>query len=239
MSVPSSSSNRSASDEDVELQQVEGTKRIRMAMRTCGWEPAAITIQWQPQQRKIVVTVVDNDGTYLSAPEGDGPDGAVEAGLTEDDEEIADGYDADSESEELQPAQEDYATRLSSPLSSSPSESGIDLAVLARAINVALEGLEPIASSYVIEVTTPGIASNNRSDQPLIGDVMFQAYRGFGVTAVYDPPDNKKKKPQRIEGKLVERNEQHTIVNVKGRMRKLLNEHVVEVCLPPAKKEKK
>jgi hypothetical protein len=44
---------------------------------------------------------------------------------------------------------------------------------------------------------------------------------------------------QTIEGRLVERNEEYTILNLKGRMKKLPNEQVRSVKLPKAKKEPK
>ena len=66
--------------------------------------------------------------------------------------------------------------------------------------------------------------------------IMFESYRGFSVfVEVIDP---KKDKVQIMEGKLVERNEKQTIVNVKGRVRKLKNELVLSVKLPKAKREK-
>jgi len=110
---------------------------------------------------------------------------------------------------------------------------GIDVASLARAINAALDdggiGLL-IAQLHEIEVTTPGT-----SDE-LQGPVMFEAYRGFDV--ICQQKDRKTNKIKQIEGRLVERNDQYTIINIKGRMKKMENETVLSVKLPKAKKEK-
>ena len=109
---------------------------------------------------------------------------------------------------------------------------GVDIIVLSRAINAALDdggvGLA-IAESHEIEVTTPGA-----SDE--LSGIMFESYKGFDVIAQHQDP--KKKTVQTIEGKLVERNVEFTILNIKGRMKKLKNQDVISVKLPKAKKEK-
>ena len=109
----------------------------------------------------------------------------------------------------------------------------VDVTTIARAINAALDCHDvgqAIATEYSIEVTTPGA-----SDE-LEGDRMFSAYQGFDVICVYDDP--KKKKQRTVEGRLVERNEQHLILNIKGRISKLNRENVLSVKLPKAKREK-
>ena len=90
-------------------------------------------------------------------------------------------------------------------------------------------GLE-IAENYEIEVTTPGA-----SDE-LYG-IMFESYKGFDVICRYEDP-KAKKGAKEIQGRLVERNDQVTIINMKGRMKKIKNDLVVFVKLPKAKKEK-
>ena len=117
--------------------------------------------------------------------------------------------------------------------SSSLQEGAVDVTKLARAINNAFNddgiGLQ-IAETHEIEVTTPG-ASNL-----IEGDVMFEAYKGFEVFCDFQDP--KTKKIKKIEGRLVERNDEHTIINIKGRMKKIKNDMVLSVALPKAKKEK-
>ena len=110
---------------------------------------------------------------------------------------------------------------------------GVDVAALAKAINGALDdngvGLA-IAEVHEIEVTTPGASDD------LTGDVMFESYKGFDV--ICEQEDLKTKKIKKIEGKLVERNDEFTIINIKGRMKKMKNDTVLSVKLPKAKKEK-
>jgi ribosome maturation factor RimP len=110
---------------------------------------------------------------------------------------------------------------------------GVDVAALARAINAALDdggvGLA-IAEEHEIEVTTPGA-----SDE-LQGPIMFKAYKGFDVLVTFMDP--KKKVAKTIEGKLHDRTSEFTIINIKGRMKKLKNQMLVSVKLPKALKEK-
>jgi ribosome maturation factor RimP len=110
---------------------------------------------------------------------------------------------------------------------------GVDVAQLARAINVALDdsgvGLQ-IATTHEIEVTTPG-ASNELSSR-----IMFQSYQGFEVLTEFQ--DLKTQKVKTVQGRLVERNNEFTIINIKGRIKKFNNDMVISVKLPKAKKEK-
>ena len=61
--------------------------------------------------------------------------------------------------------------------------------------------------------------------------------KGFDVICRYEDP-KAKKGAKEIQGRLVERNDQVTIINMKGRMKKIKNDLVVFVKLPKAKKEK-
>ena len=141
----------------------------------------------------------------------------------------------------------------------------VDVVELARAINTALEE-DPnevgwkIAESYEIEVTTPG------SSEEIIGNVMWNAYQGFDVICQYlDHPKKKKKAVNQvgggggggdgmslssplqqaqervvktIQGRLYGRDDECTTINLKGRLKRIKNEHVVSVKLPKAKREK-
>lgn len=112
--------------------------------------------------------------------------------------------------------------------------SGVDVTALARAINAAFGQDEAagqwIAETHEIEVTTPGA-----SDE-LVGAIMFEAYKGFDV--ICQQQDLKTKNIKKVEGRLVERNDEFTIVNIKGRIKKMKNNTVLSVRLPKAKKEK-
>ena len=111
-------------------------------------------------------------------------------------------------------------------------EPGVDVTKLAKAINSFLDddgvGLA-IAEAHEIEVTTPGA-----SDE--LSGIMFESYKGFEVICQHQDP--KSNKIKQIQGKLVERNKEFTIVNIKGRMKKMKNDTVLSVKLPKAKKEK-
>ena len=109
---------------------------------------------------------------------------------------------------------------------------GVNIVELSRAVRAALEmddiGTE-IGEKFEIEVTTPG------APDELTG-IMWQSYRGFDVIVEYF--DVKKDTIVFLDARLVERNDEHTVVNIKGRMKKLANDIVKAVRLPKAKKEK-
>jgi hypothetical protein len=111
-------------------------------------------------------------------------------------------------------------------------EGAVDVTELARAINAILDddgiGLR-IAEVHEIEVTTPGA-----SDE--LSGVMFESYKGFDVIAQFI--DKKTKNTKTVEGKFVEKGDEFTIINIKGRMKKIKNEDVLSLKLPKAKKEK-
>ena len=202
-----------------------GTEIIENACREAG--ATKFSIDWKPG--RIIVTVEEAE-TYVS------PDDTIEI---EEDE-------ADYEDEEVDFDANEESTDMK----------GVDVTVIARAINNALdadgdhvqndkddEDVPPspypigwrIAETHEIEVTTPG------ASDVLVGDVMFNAYRGFDVIAEVREVNKKtgKEKKKLVEGRLVERNVDVTIINVKGRMSKFKNELVDCVRLPKAKKEKR
>lgn len=109
--------------------------------------------------------------------------------------------------------------------------SGTDVTILARAINAAFDDQdigERIAETHEIEVTTPGASD-------LLEGVMFESYKGFDVIVEFE--DKKKGKLVKLEGRLVEKNGETLVVNLKGRMKKIKNEDLISVRLPKAKKE--
>lgn len=118
---------------------------------------------------------------------------------------------------------------------SSPSN-GVDVTVLARAINGAFDQDEVgllIAETHEIEVTTPG-APEELLD--LLSSPVWESYKGFDVQAQFMDPKTKKLKT--IDGRLHDRTNEFTVLNIKGRMKKLKNESVLSVKLPKAKREK-
>jgi ribosome maturation factor RimP len=114
----------------------------------------------------------------------------------------------------------------------SEDSTGIDITKLAKSINFAFgedEVGNAIAETHEFEVTTPG-ASDELSGK------MFESYKGFEVICRFEDP--KKKKVTEIQGRLHDRNDEITVINIKGRMKKIKNESIEFVKLPKAKKEK-
>ncbi|KAG7336642.1 ribosome maturation factor rimP [Nitzschia inconspicua] len=193
----------------------------KVAKEQFGLTDDQISVEWKPG--RIVVTVRGN--VFLSNDEEIEDDG-----LEDFDEEEVDPLEEDLEFEDDDETEEEEEQEFEQ--TPSASSSGVDVTQLARAINMALDddgvGFQ-IAETHEIEVTTPG-ASNE------LTGIMFQAYKGFEVMTDFQDPKTKKVKT--IEGRLVERNDEFTVLNIKGRMKKIKNDMVLSVKLPKAKKEK-
>ncbi len=230
----------------------------------CGMENADddsdLSIEWKPG--RIVVTVrgdaaflaktieeeeYDDESDFILMDSDEEEDDDFFGDLVDeegadadvvDDDDIIDEIDVNDSEEEDAGVENNEGTddlrETDDGVEEGPARRGeVDLALLARAINAALDddgiGLA-IAESHEIEVTTPG------AQDELTGDVMFQAYRGFEV--ICQQVDPKTQKVKTIEGRLVERNSEFTILNIKGRTKKMRNGTVLSVKLPKAKKEK-
>ncbi|KAG7373251.1 hypothetical protein IV203_033975 [Nitzschia inconspicua] len=194
----------------------------KVAKEQFGMTDDQVSVEWKPG--RIVVTVRGN--VFVSNDEEIDEDELEdfeekEGDFLEDDVE----FEGEDETEEEEEEKEFDRTP-------SASSSGVDVTKFARAINIALDddgvGFQ-IAETHEIEVTTPG-ASNE------LTGIMFQAYKGFEVMTDFQDPKTKKVKT--IEGRLVERNDEFTVLNIKGRMKKIKNDMVLSVKLPKAKKEK-
>jgi hypothetical protein len=196
--------------------QQMGNALIAGAAEACGVQPEQLEIEWKAGKIHVAVHA---SNVFLSDPRDEAADDeSVEA----DDEvntEVALADDNDVES-------------TSTPDEPTSTGQGIDMTVLARAINAALDddgvGLA-IAEVHAIEVSTPGAMDE-------LSGIMFESYKGFDVLVKHMDP--KKKSVKTIEGRLVERNEEFTVLNLKGRFKKLKNAQVVSVKLPKAKREK-
>ena len=222
--------------------QAQGTDIIRKAAVEAGAQPDNVEIDWKGDQ--IIVTIsgelvklgspasleeLDDEeiaeelelDLYVDADELE-ENGADEAGI------FGDVDIGDYEEDELKEAKEEEEEEEDDE----PSITGI-----ARAINRALAELgegsigDIIAQTHSIEVTTPG------SSDVLEGDIMFEAYKGFEVM-VETTETNKKGKKKIKEGLLVEKNDEFTILNQKGRISKIKNEKIECIRLPKAKREK-
>lgn len=210
---------------DDNIWKTSGEKIIMKAIIENGGKLEDVDIQWKPG--RIIVTISGN--SILSADETE-EDDDIEIDEDEIDQRTLQEFDEEFNDE----SEDEIDDKSDNPVS-------VDVVSIAKAINIAFgeEGENSvgynIAVHHSIEVTTPG-----GSDE-LYG-IMFQSYKGFDVIVEAIDPKNKKKdgKPKMIiiEGSLVERNEKQTILNVKGRLKKLKNELVIRVKLPKAKKEK-
>lgn len=208
---------------DEETWKSEGERIIQKAAVEAGASQDQIKIEWKAG--RIVVTV---DGGYAYVKPRDPDDGEENFG---DGGEDFDDINADAESEiEIESEIDDG---LGNNLTDE--DDGANVISIARKINAAFaeEGEDSIgfriAVHHSVDVTTPG-ASNE------LHGIMFESYKGFDV--IVEMIDTKTKKKKIIEGRLVERNEELTILNQKGRLRKLKNYNVQSVKLPKAKREK-
>jgi ribosome maturation factor RimP len=203
-----------------------GESVIRKAGADCGIEnDDDLTIEWKTGL--IIVTV--RAEAYASAPNIDIEEGEASL-ISEEDDAEDDDDDGENEDEDEDDGEDSLEEEQEQP------NSGVDVTKLGKAINSGLDDVDgdgvgfAIAQAHSIEVTTPG------SSEELSGTTMFQAYKGFDV--ICQQMDTKTKKIRHIEGRLVERNDEFTIINIKGRMKKMKNDTVLSVRLPKAKKEK-
>ena len=217
-----------------------GEKIIVQAALQSGATESMIDIQWFPD--RIVVNVnKDGEGVILMGDSLD--DDLDEIDWEEEDD---DGYDEDDFFEEEFDDEDDEGSISDSD--------AVDLTLIARTINELLsqDGEDSlayeIAKLHEIEVTTPEF------DNVLRGKVMFESYKGFDVMVEHWEEPKKKKKPKAqkeeppttvlepklkvTEGKLVGREEDVTLINVKGRVVKIKNDKIEAVRLPKAKREK-
>ena len=218
-------------------EQIEINERIyAVASTICNVQPEQLNVEWKPT--RIVVTLkvdqayidatVEDDDIFLSENNSFvDEDDFVETEEVVDPVIVCDETDDDSLEYDL-----DFATdnNISEEIKAS---NGIDLSLLARSINAALDDGRigsQITERFEIEVTTPGA-----SDE-LTTPIMFAAYRGFDVLVHHQDPKTKKMKT--FEGRLVERTSEFVVLNVKGRMKHLKNSDILSVKLPKAKKEK-
>lgn len=81
---------------------------------------------------------------------------------------------------------------------------------------------------YLLEVSSPGVSSTLQSEAD------FTAFKGFPVTVELSAEWKKK---TRFEGTLMGRDDEHVIINLKGRVTKIPRELVTSVSLPKAQTE--
>ena len=266
--IPASSQS-SSSD-----MQTLGNKLILQAAIQCGATEPMIDIQWKADRIVVAVDVSKDENYEEQIPFDDDDDYALDDELSEDDmieweddenimyEDDGDGDVSDDREEELFD-DEDFNEEDYEEVESS---SQINLPRIARTINELLveDGEDSpkfrIAKLHEIEVTTPPF------DNVLRGNLMFESYKGFGVTVEHwqEPKKKKKKKSKSqkegdtisaddsveeeaakpkltfTEGTLVGRDYDKgvTMINVKGRVVQIKNDKIECVSLPKAKREK-
>ena len=223
---------------DEDNYQTIGEGLIRQAGTACGAND--FKIEWSSGLIKVVVL----GDAFVSNPtlgdvDDDSDNGSVLMEMEEDIDEDNDSYidDTDEDDETLDSLivtndiDDDGDGDVDEDIVDVPSK-GVDVVELARAINAAFAedstGLW-IAETHEIEVTTPG------APDELTG-IMWKVYKGFPVICRHQDPKTKQQKT--IEGRLHDRTDEFTVINIKGRMKKLKNMDVLSVKLPKAKKEK-
>lgn len=204
------------SDVKTDLWRPEAESIIRSAAAEAGADESLVDISWRPG----LVTIVVGGNTRMS----------TETEIKEDEE--LEEFDSDISGDSDLEESEDLEAL--NDLITADVENAPDITAIARSINAALEGDEGsvgwnVATFHEIEVTSPGAPEE-------LSGVMFEVYKGFDV--ICDIIDKKTKKPKKLEGKLVERDDEITKINIKGRTKKLKNIEVLSIRLPKAKKEK-
>ena len=206
---------------DESLWKAEGEKIIINAAMEAGARAEQLSIEWKAG--RIIVTV--DGAACLSAIQGD-----------EEDEDIVEYDDDRLDQTVIEKFEQEFEKADAADVNEKDGDDVTDVVSISRAINAAFKDAGEgsvgfsIAVHHEIEVTTPGA-----SDE--LSGVMFNSYKGFNV--IVTAKDAKTGKKKVIEGKLVERSDDITIINVKGRMRKIKNPTIESVKLPKAKKEKR
>lgn len=97
-----------------------------------------------------------------------------------------------------------------------------DCAGLSGPMGDAIEASSLLTDSYVLEISSPGIGDLVQSDRD------FQTFRGFPVDVLINDGDGP---PQTLSGSLLDRNDDHLEINIKGRIKKIPRSSVSSVRL--------
>ena len=97
-----------------------------------------------------------------------------------------------------------------------------DCAGFSRLFGEALEDSSLLTEAYVLEISSPGIG------EQLCTDRDFQTFRGFPVEVIHRSKDDSER---RLEGLLLERNEETLQINIQGRIKRISRENVIDVRL--------
>ena len=97
-----------------------------------------------------------------------------------------------------------------------------DCARFSSVLGEALETSNVLSEAYVLEISSPGIGEILSSDRD------FQTLRGFPVEVEFrDPKDVE----TRLEGLLLERDADTLQINIRGRIKRLARDRVIQVRL--------
>lgn len=222
-------------DDNTPWWREEGDAIIRAAAIEAGADGNMLKLDWGPGY--LTVTVGGEACLSTTPVEGEEED---EEGIEYDDED--DDIVMQDEEEEVDDEEYDEDDEVDDDSDEGEEEkeekpTGPDIAAIARAINKALDGEEgtigwTIATTHSIDVTTPGVLDELSGLPPKI----IESYKGFDV--IVEAFDKKKDKNVIFEGKLVDRVDNVTTINLKGRKKKLKNELISSIRLPKAKREK-
>ncbi|MFM1901727.1 MAG: hypothetical protein RLZZ216_2303 [Cyanobacteriota bacterium] len=97
-----------------------------------------------------------------------------------------------------------------------------DCAGFSGPMGEALESQALLTEAYVLEISSPGIGDQLQSDRD------FQTFRSYPVEVLYRDDEGRE---QRQQGSLLERNDDHVQVNVRGRIKRIARPSVISVQL--------
>jgi hypothetical protein len=210
-----------------------GNECIARAAVSVGARVDQIHVTWKPG--RIIVTVQGDVHASIERDVNEDDEEDIVVAEDDDDDDDDDNEDNVETVEETEDIGDDNLAMME-PNSIPISPSSIDLTALARAVNDAFNddgvGLT-IAELHEIEVTTPGASDELHT----LSTRQFQSYKGFDVTVIH--ADTKTKATKTIQGRIVSRDDETetTVINIKGRMKKLSNQDIQSIKLPKAKKE--
>ena len=97
-----------------------------------------------------------------------------------------------------------------------------DCAGFSRVFGDALETSSLLTEAYVLEISSPGIGEQLSTERD------FKTFRGFPVEVLHSGKDDSE---QRLEGLLLERNEEDLQINIHGRIKRIRRRDVIAVRL--------
>ena len=97
-----------------------------------------------------------------------------------------------------------------------------DCAMFSSVLGETLETTNVLSEAYVLEISSPGIGEILSSDRD------FQTFRGFPIEVEYHDPKDVK---TRWEGLLLERDADVLQINIRGRIKRIARDRVIQVRL--------